>query len=204
MQVKEMKALLRKEWSSYIRENIIWLFVLLVIYLLMSSGMWFTVIDPALILYALAVSPVISELKDFNDGWHWYEQMVWSYQQRAMCRYIKAFGYSLAAGFIVLLLSHELLSALSALLIVMAMISLSLPVVLLRHSSVTMTACTLTGSCLLCFPLVLKLSERVRILEISHTYGTMEIPEFLPVIYLLIPFAVILVSVLLTFMNPSD
>lgn len=199
-----MKALLRKEWISYIRENLVWLSVLLVIYLLMSSGMWFTVIDPAPVLYALAISPLLSELKDFNDGWHRYEQMAWPYRQRACCRYIKAFGYSFAAGLMVFLLGHEFLSALAALLTVMAMISVCIPVILLKHSSKTMVIIALSAGCLAGLPLVFDLSTRIRILEISHTYGTLEIPEFLPVMYLLVPFTVILFTIFLTFLNSSD
>ena len=198
-----MKALLRKEWLTFIRGNIIHLSVLLIIYLFISSASWHSLVEIPLILYALAVSPVIMELKDYQNGWHTFEQFAWPYRQRVLCRCTISAGYSLAGGFIVFLLGKEILSALSAVLIIMAILSVCIPAVLHENSTGRAVTRSLAWT-LAAMPLVMKLGTRVTYLQFSHAYGTVDVPPFEPVIFLLIPAVVVFFSILCTLKGSSD
>lgn len=199
-----MKALLRKEWMSYIRDNIVWLFILVIIYVLINSSMWFTVIDSTLILYALAVSPVLGMLKGFADGWHMFEKFTWKHNQRAAARYLIALGYCLAAGIIVLLLSHDLFSAFYAILGVLAIISPCLAAYFLPNASRKAMILVLFLSVIGGLPTVLTLDARVISQIVNNTYYRVEIPDLSPFISIYIPLGVIVLSFLYIFSRPAE
>lgn len=199
-----MKALLKKEWISYVRENLVWLSVLLVLYLLISSSLWYTVIDSSLILCALAVSPVLGMLKDIAERWYDFEKFSFPYRQRVFSKYAAAGGYSLIAGILVLLLSHDFLSALCAVLTVLMMISICISAYFFSCSNRAVMAAALAASLLMALPLISILNMRILAQEMNHTYSPYEVPDFNPAVSLLIPAGVFLISFLFTCLKKND
>lgn len=163
-----MKALLRKEWMSFLKDNIAYLIVILIIYLFITSLSWIGVIDILLIIYALAVSPVISMIQSCSDGWRSYEVFAYHRKQRILFRYAIFGAYALMGSVLALMVSHELIPSLCAFFSILCIPAVCLPVYLFRRTSKGIIIAALIIICLLIFPSVLLLDGYFTELQVSR------------------------------------
>ena len=200
-----MKALFQKEWKAFLKENIAYLFVGLIAYLLICSLSWITVIDCTLIIYALQVSPVLSMIQACSDKWRSYEMFLYTKKQRILFRYALSAIYAFTGAALVLMLSHEILPALCAFFLIFYVPSLCTPVYMAKNTSKGLLIGVLVISSLLCLPGILLLDAYVSSLQLSAILHT-ESQALLYPQYTLLPAAVLSAAGLLIslFTNGKD
>lgn len=191
-----MKPILRSEWISYIRGNLIALFLSLTVWLLLTSGWWYVIIDVLPIIYAFALSPVFALAKDIRCGFQAFEMTACRHHTRVFSRYLILAGYGLAAGLIILMISHDLLTALGAVLCTMMIPALSLCVYFLKRPSAGAVYAAAGISCVTALPPALILRERVISLQIAMQNSSPAVEPFHSEISFAVPLAVILLSFL--------
>lgn len=191
-----MKALFQKEWKAFLKDNIAYLFVGLIAYLLICSLSWITVIDCTLIIYALQVSPVLSMIQAISDKWRGYEMFLYTKKQRILFRYALSAIYALTGAALVFMLSHEVLPALCAFFSILYVPSLCTPVYMAKNTSKGLLIGVLVISSLLCLPGILLLDAYVSSLQLSAIIHT-ESQALLYPQYTLLPAAVLSVIGLL-------
>lgn len=130
-----MKALLRKEWMSYIRVNLVYIAIFILVFLILKGWLWINYTDIIPILYALAVSPVVSWFRDYISGWHAFESFTYRSESRIAAKYIETLGYGLLCGLCVFLICRDFVCSAAGMLCACIIPALCVPFTLLRSSS---------------------------------------------------------------------
>ncbi len=199
-----MKALLKKEWITNIRSSLIWLAIIPFVYLVLCGMLWIPYTDIIPLIYIFAVTPVIGWFRSFSDKWHSYEQFTFSARDVMHSKYIISAGYALVCSLLVLLITHDFSCMLSAFFVTMIIPAICIPSLMIRNSS------SLTLGIALAFGVLMTLffAVAVNAYSILHqippeTVGA-EIPPFDYITCLIIPAAILFLSIIISFFMTSE
>lgn len=199
-----MKALLKKEWITNIRSSLIWLAIILFVYLVLCGMLWIPYTDIIPLIYIFAVTPVIGWFRSFSDKWHSYEQFTFSARDVMHSKYIISAGYALVCSFLVLLITHDFNCMLSAFLVTMIIPAICIPSLMIRNSSSLTLGIALTFGVLMTLFFAVAVNAYSILHQIPPETVGAEIPPFDCITCLIIPAAILFLSIIISFFMTSE